>query len=186
MKLRAVSLAALAAIFTFAFLFAPDVYSQTMPVSGHTIVLDPGHGGRDPGSAECPGYMESEANLDVALRLRDLLNSSGATVFLTRVTDTYLTNKDRYTYANNVGAEVLVSIHQNGSTDHSIDGTIGLWGKRRKDLDFVKVMHARLAAELGVPDQGVTNFASGVLLKSEMPATIQEGVYISISTNAHI
>ena len=41
------------------------------------------------------------------------------------------------------------------------------------------MLHKRLASELGVPNQGVTNFASGVLLKSNMPATIQEGVYIS-------
>ena len=40
-------------------------------------------------------------------------------------------------------------------------------------------MHSRLAGELNVPDLGVTNFASGVLLKSVMPATIQETVFIS-------
>lgn len=48
-----------------------------------------------------------------------------------------------------------------------------------KDLAFAKALHKRLASELGVPDLGVTNFASGVLLKSDMPASIQETVFIS-------
>lgn len=74
---------------------------------------------------------------------------------------------------------MLVSVHLNGSTDHSANGTLGLYGKRNKDKKFTEVVHNRLAAELNVPDLGVTNFASGVLLKSEMPATIQETVFIS-------
>ena len=36
------------------------------PVTGHSIILDPGHGGSDPGSTQCPGLYESDANLDIA------------------------------------------------------------------------------------------------------------------------
>jgi N-acetylmuramoyl-L-alanine amidase len=78
-----------------------------------------------------------------------------------------------------VNGEVLVSVHLNGSSDRSKNGTLGLWGKRTKDLAVTEVLHRRLARELGVPDLGVTNFASGVLLKSDMPATLQEAVFIS-------
>lgn len=148
-------------------------------VSGRKIVIDPGHGGSDYGSMECPGYYESNANLDIAYKLKSLLEQNGANVLMTRTDDSYKSNNDRYTEANKFGGEALVSIHLNGSTNHNKDGTAGLYGKRIKDLAFAKALHKRLASELGVPDLGVTNFASGVLLKANMPASIQETVFIS-------
>jgi N-acetylmuramoyl-L-alanine amidase len=151
------------------------------PVTGHRIVIDPGHGGSEPGSTECPDLPEKTANLDIAYRLKALLDQDGAFVFMTRTDDSYKSNNDRYTYANRVNGEVLVSVHLNGSTDHSVNGTLGLYGKRSKDEAFTRILHQRLASELGVLDRGVTNFASGVLLKSNMPATIQEAVFISNS-----
>lgn len=158
--------------------FITKAYSATA-VSGHKIVVDAGHGGTDFGSTECSGLPEKDANLDIALRLKSLLEADGAQVFVTRTDDSTLSNGDRYNYANSVNGEALVSIHLNGSTNHNKDGTQGLYGKRNKDKAFTDIVHKRLAKELGVPDLGITNFASGVLLKSDMPATIQEAVFIS-------
>ncbi len=149
------------------------------PVSGRRIVIDPGHGGSSSGSTECAGLREADANLDIGFRLKALLEADAAEVFMTRENDSTKSNKNRYEFANSVNGEALVSVHLNGSTNHMANGTLGLYGKRNKDLDFAKTIHSRLASELGVPDLGVTNFASGVLLKSDMPATIQEAVYIS-------
>lgn len=170
------------ALFAIILVLSLVVVSRTIaatPVTGRKIVIDPGHGGSDPGSTECAGLSEANANLGIAQRLYTLLDSDGADVILTRTGDYFLSNNDRYTAANSFGGEALVSIHLNGSTNHSTNGTLGLYGKRGKDLEFTKTIHNRLAGELGVPDLGVTNFASGVLLKSEMPATMQETVYIS-------
>lgn len=152
------------------------------PLTGHRIVLDPGHGGSDYGSTECLTLAEKDANLDIAYRLKSLLGVDGAQAFLTRSDDSTKSNYDRYTLANSVNGEVLVSIHLNGSTNHNKNGTKGLYGKILKDKPFTEVVNKRLSNELGVPNLGVTNFASGVLLKSNMPATIQETVYISNST----
>ncbi|HSN78042.1 MAG TPA: N-acetylmuramoyl-L-alanine amidase [Anaerolineae bacterium] len=159
------------------------VFAQDAPVAGHRIILDPGHGGSDPGTTECPGLYEKDANLDIAYSLKALLEANGAVVGMTRTDSTSNpSNTQRANFANSNNGEVLLSIHLNGSKDHSVDGTIGLWGKRNKDLQFARVMHGVLPGALQVPDQGVTNFASGVLLKSDMPATIQESVYLSNST----
>ena len=162
--------------------FTSFAFAQTNPLLGKVIVLDPGHGGTDFGSTECSGLPEKEATLDIANRLKPLLEADGAQVFLTRTDDSTKSNNDRYTLANSVNGEALVSIHLNGSTDSSKNGTSGLYGKLNKDKTFTQTVHARLASELGIPDLGVTNFASGVLLKSEMPATMQETVFISNST----
>ena len=162
--------------------FTSFVFAQTNSLVGKAIILDPGHGGTDYGSTQCLGLPEKEATLDIANRLKLLLEADGAQVFLTRTDDSTKSNNDRYTFANSVGGKALVSIHLNGSTDSSKNGTLGLYGKLNKDKSFTQLVHARLVAELGIPDLGITNFASGVLLKSEMPATMQETVFISNST----
>lgn len=147
-------------------------------VTGKTVVLDPGHGGSDSGAVNGT-LREAVVTLDIANRLKILLETEGAIVHLTRNCDCDKSNNERYSLANSVGGNALVSIHLNGSTDPNKNGTMGLWGKKTKDLDFTKIMHQALYPSLGVPDSGVTNFASGVLLKSEMPATIAETVFIT-------
>lgn len=169
----------LALTFFSLLVFTSFAFAQTTSLVDKVIVLDPGHGGSDYGSTECLGLPEKEATLDIGYRLKALLEADGAQAFLTRTDDSTKSNNDRYTFANSVGGEALVSIHLNGSIDSSKNGTLGLYGKLNKDKAFTQTVHARLASELGIPDLGVTNFASGVLLKSDMPATIQETVFIS-------
>lgn len=149
-------------------------------ISGKTIILDPGHGGSDSGAVN--GVLrEADVNLDIANRLKALLEKDGATAYLTRDCDCTKSNEARYTFANNAGGQALVSIHLNGSINSNTNGTQGLYGQKNKDLGFTKVMHQALFPSLGVNDLGITNFASGVLLKSNMPATIAETVFITNS-----
>jgi N-acetylmuramoyl-L-alanine amidase len=159
-------------------LFSTSV-TAISPVTGHSIVIDAGHGGNEGGSLACADYPEKEANLDIAVRLKALLEADGATVHMTRTYDRALSNNDRYTFANSTNGEVLVSIHLNGSSDSTVNGTLGLYGKKAKDQKFTEVMHVDMPTDLNVPDMGLTNFSSGLLLKSNMPATIQETVFIS-------
>ena len=164
------------------FLFPPIVSAVGKPVpppsSTKVVVLDPGHGGSDSG-AVYNSLREADVNLDIAFRLKTLLENAGYTVFMTRIDDSTKNNNDRYTFANSVGGNALVSIHLNASTDHSVNGTQGFWGKKNKDETFTRTVHQALASQLGVNDRGVTNFPSGVLLKSNMPSTLQETVFIS-------
>ncbi len=173
-------------LFLFLFLgllnFPHSVKAQTN-LSGKVVVLDSGHGGSDTGAVNGTLY-EKTVTLDIANRLKTLLEADGATVYLTRNCDCDKSNNDRYTLANSVSGNILVSIHLNGSTNSSKDGTQGLWGKKNKDQAFTKVIHQALTGSLGVPDLGVTNFASGVLLKSNMPATIAETIFIT-NTNEY-
>lgn len=155
--------------------------SHTAEATSHKIVIDAGHGGDEPGSMECPGLSEADANLDVAKRLKALLEPD-VKVYMTRETDVYMTNRDRYTLANNTDGEILVSIHFNGSTDHELNYTQGLYAKWKKDIDLASTIHNQLYPSLGIPNGGLLQFASGVILKAEMPATIQEVAFISNTT----
>jgi N-acetylmuramoyl-L-alanine amidase len=80
------------------------------------IVIDPGHGGHDPG-AKVKGLTEAELTLDIALRLEKLLvaKQPGVEVVLTRRADAYVQLEERTAMANRVGADLFLSIHANAS-----------------------------------------------------------------------
>ena len=77
-----------------------------------TIVIDPGHGGKDPG-ASANGVMEKNVNLAVGLELWRVLSARGYNVVMTRNTDVYLTLQERTDIANRENADLFVSIHVN-------------------------------------------------------------------------
>ena len=86
------------------------------------IVIDAGHGGRDPG-AQGPGYTEAGLTLDIALRLEKLLaKEPGVEVVLTRRTDEYVALQERTAIANREGADLFLSIHANASRNRSARG----------------------------------------------------------------
>jgi N-acetylmuramoyl-L-alanine amidase len=79
------------------------------------IVIDPGHGGHDPG-AQANGITEADLVLDIALRLEKLLQAQpGVEVVLTRRTDTFIPLEERTAIANREGADLFLSIHANAS-----------------------------------------------------------------------
>ena len=88
-----------------------------------TIILDPGHGGKDPGAIGRSGLMEKEVVLDVALRLRELLKDRlGKNALMTRATDVFIELDDRAKYANSQKADLFVSIHINSHPSPNIRG----------------------------------------------------------------
>jgi N-acetylmuramoyl-L-alanine amidase len=150
------------------------------------VVLDAGHGGSDSGAVNARhGLVEEEETLDVARRLETLLEADGHAVCMTRTGDETLSNNDRSAYANTTGAEVLVSVHMNGSSDPATDYTTTLFGKWRKDKALAQTVFKSLSTLPAADGAGTMrtrapySFASGVLLKSEMPATIAETVFIT-------
>jgi N-acetylmuramoyl-L-alanine amidase len=150
------------------------------------VVLDAGHGGTDSGAVNAKyGLKEKEQTLIIAKRLEALLEADGHAVRMTRTDDRTLSNSQRYTYANTTGAKVLVSVHMNGSSNSSADYTTTLFGKWRKDKELAYSMFDELSTlpsatgTRTIATRDPYSFASGVLLKSNMPATIAETVFIT-------
>ncbi len=85
------------------------------------IVIDPGHGGRDPG-AQARGISEAAITLDIALRLEKLLKAAGLEVVLTRRTDRYVPLEERTEIANRAGGDLFLSIHANASRNPRAQG----------------------------------------------------------------
>jgi N-acetylmuramoyl-L-alanine amidase len=167
-------------------------------LEGVTICLDPGHGGSDPGAVYDDGVIyleEKEINLDVAKALAAKLGGAGATVVLTRSdNEANPSNEERYTTANDAGADILVSIHTNSVLkDPEIrDGAMTLYFHMDDEVlarAIYIVMYDALrtraeSAGLTFTSFGVSKFASRILMSSNMPGTILEPVCMSNPTEA--
>ncbi len=96
--------------------------ARQLGLSVSRIVIDPGHGGRDPG-AQARGLHEADLTLDVALRLEALLRDEpGIDVVLTRRTDVYIPLEERTAIANREDADLFLSIHANASRNTAARG----------------------------------------------------------------
>jgi N-acetylmuramoyl-L-alanine amidase len=94
-----------------------EQYNWNLPVTiaKLTVVLDPGHGGIDPGAC-ANGIEEEDINLAVALQVRNILNSYGINVVMTRTTDATVALLDRATISNNSVGDIFVSLHSNSAS----------------------------------------------------------------------
>lgn len=103
---------------------APVLAPQAVSVPHiRTIVLDPGHGGKDPGNLnKRMGLTEKTLALDVTKRLKAILEAKGYRVLITRTRDTYVELEDRTAYANRAKADLFLSIHFNGAESTSAAG----------------------------------------------------------------
>jgi len=93
------------------------VPSGSKRLNGLVICVDPGHGGNESGALGCGGKKESEFNLGIALKLRDLLQREGAHVIMTRTGDTDVSLDQRVAIANQNNVDILLSVHNNALPD---------------------------------------------------------------------
>jgi len=116
-----------------------------------TIVIDPGHGGKDPGAVSKSGLQEKHVVLDIAKRLKTLLESSGSYhVYLTRETDIFIPLEERTAFANQKGADVFISLHVNSHKSRDAQGIETYY------LSLASDEEARLTAALENASAGKT------------------------------
>jgi N-acetylmuramoyl-L-alanine amidase len=97
--------------------------ARQLGLSARRIVIDPGHGGHDPGTIGPGGLQEKDLVLDVALRLEKLLRAEpGTDVIMTRSTDVFVPLEERTAIANSKEADLFLSIHANSSRSASARG----------------------------------------------------------------
>ena len=100
-------------------------FSAPSPSSGvrlRTLVIDAGHGGKDPGAIGRNGLREKDVTLDVARRFRDLLINDGFRVVMTRYDDRFIPLSGRSAIANRERADLFISIHANSSRSRRASG----------------------------------------------------------------
>src|SRR5581483_678437 len=165
--------------------FAPTAHSDYVARNPRLIVIDPGHGGSDPGSQH-GGLGEAALNLDTAKRLRDLLVARGWQVKLTRETDVdvFAPNDSardelqaRVDVANNAGARLFVSIHTNAFINSGPYGTT-CYISKPDDVAFARMIEAHLAND-GTKDDGVVKSHLYVTVHTKMPAVLVEMAFLT-------
>jgi N-acetylmuramoyl-L-alanine amidase len=93
------------------------------PATAPLVMLDPGHGGKDPGAIGVSGTYEKHIALAAAEQLREMLNADGRyRVELTRMRDVFIPLEDRVALAQRKGAALFVSMHADALADHSVRG----------------------------------------------------------------
>lgn len=146
----------------------------------YKIILDPGHGGSDPG-AVFEGRQEKDDALRIANAVGDILRQNGYDVEFTRTTDVYDTPFEKATKANNAGGDLFVSFHRNSSpTPNQYDGVQTLvYDDSGLKADLARNINANLA-KMGFADKGVVERPNLVVLKrTKMPAVLIEAGFIN-------
>jgi N-acetylmuramoyl-L-alanine amidase len=144
-----------------------------------TIVLDPGHGGDDSGTAPRGMMAEKKATLDVALRASAKLQAAGHRVILTRKSDRYIELSDRVSLSNQTsGKPVFVSLHFNSCSNRSISGLETYYYSRRS-LKLAAALHRRIVQATGAPDRGLRSARFYVLRFNRQPSVLLELGFLS-------
>lgn len=169
------------------------VASEKLEVrTGHTIVIDPGHGGEDPGKVGINGELEKDINLQIAMKVRDLLADAGIQVIMTREDDRMLAGenssskktadlKERIRIIDEAKADFVVSIHQNSYTSSDVHGAQVFYyshseeGKRAAEI----MQNALLAVEAENHRSAKANDSYYLLTRTKAPVIIVECGFLS-------
>ena len=140
------------------------------------IVIDAGHGDEDPGSS-ISNVDEKDLNLQIALKLKSALEEEGYEVMMTRSDDTYLTLTERAEFANEVEADLFISIHQNSYIDDSTVSGIEVYynesTKTESDEVLAQFIQTELVETTGARDRGIRAYDELVVTRTtEMPACL--------------
>lgn len=164
------------------------------------VVVDPGHGGIDPGTCSIykEGFYEKDINLDIGLKLRTFLENSGVSVIMTRETDTEVYKSAIYNYnenvrerpriANNNNAALFISIHVNAYDTKLLGGEnyngteIYYFGRTHGDYtdkQFAAMMGQAVDIKTDTKYNGTRKKDLGVLRLARMPALLIETAYLT-------
>ncbi len=141
------------------------------------VVIDPGHGGPDPGAIGIGGIKESDVVLEVSKTVQKLLSEKGVKVRLTRKNEVDLDLSPRVSFANNSNADIFVSIHANASRGkrRDINGLETFYYRGwRGRLLAKRIQKQILRVSPGSPDRGVKQGRFYVIKNTRMPAVLVE------------
>ena len=164
----------------------------TPGLKGKIIALDAGHGGSDTGAIGPTGVTEKGVTLRVAKALQKLLQAEGATVLMTRTTDTEVSPKKanasdveelqaRCDVGNDGNADIFVSMHMDSFTNSTPSGTTGYYYTKgsKASQRLAQYVSEGVVTALGTGNRGTKSCNFYVVKHTDMPATLVEMAFIS-------
>ncbi|MDJ0658204.1 MAG: N-acetylmuramoyl-L-alanine amidase [Crocosphaera sp.] len=143
------------------------------------VVIDPGHGGKDPGAIGLGGLREVDVILPISLEVSQILQQQGVQVMLTRNADYFVSLQGRTALANRARADIFVSIHANavGGGRSNVNGMETFYTGNRQ---LAEVIHRSILRNVTVArDRGVKSSRFYVLRTSRMPAALVEVGFVT-------
>jgi len=145
-----------------------------------TVVIDAGHGGKDPGATSILGFYEKGVNLSVARQVAHLLEQRGLRVKMTRTSDYFVELEDRAAIANNLNADLFVSIHADSFPKSTRRGfTVYIARSASSSSRRAASAIARSMSGTGLNSFGVQTAGYHVLTGTRGPAVLVELGYLS-------
>lgn len=152
-------------------------------LAGMVVVVDPGHGGDDPGFIGPGGLREADAVFSLAIQLESALAAAGVEVFLTRDARHGPPDEERAALANTLGADLYVALHAGGSADPEANGTSTyFFGHARFHSEAGRMLAESIQEHLtalGMTDDRAHGKTWGILRETRMPAVQVEPCYIT-------
>lgn len=147
-------------------------------LSGFTIVLDAGHGGRDPGAIAIDGTYEKDLIVDITRNIAAKLRTYGATVIETRTADYFISLDERANMSDGEQADAFISIHYNSFPVLSVQG-INTFYNSQSDYQLAHDIHSKLAANVPLQNRGIEQANYKVLRNTQAPSILLELGFIS-------
>jgi N-acetylmuramoyl-L-alanine amidase len=148
-----------------------------------TIVIDPGHGGFDRGGIPGQRVPEKAMTLDVALRLKPLLERAGYKVIMTRSTDVFVPLGNRVAIANSYPNAIFVCIHFNSATRSGANG-IETYFYSTESAPLAASIHSSVVGGAPSENRGVRRRGYFVLRRTTVPAVLVECGFLTNPTEA--
>ena len=144
------------------------------------ICIDPGHGGNDTGTIGPTGLKEKDANIDIALKLRDKLTGAGFRVILTRESDINHSTDEIANFANSNNADLFISIHNNSHPSPDMNGTQTFYCNSSSATSnfLANFLNVGTIDQIGTVNRGVKSANFKVLKNTKMVSALIEGVFM--------
>ncbi|MBC8630926.1 N-acetylmuramoyl-L-alanine amidase [[Eubacterium] tenue] len=163
---------------------SPKYYSfyKAQPKSRnyYKVFIDPGHGGADSGAPGLGNKNEDDLNLEVAMKVKKKLEDKNIEVKMSRESDEFIKLGERAAIANEYGADVFVSIHQNSADSESANGIETYYHPNKEMYKLLATdIQTNAIKQTGSRNRGVKSSNLAVLRESSMPSSLFESGFIS-------
>ena len=157
----------------------PKPAPKPTPTGRIVVMIDPGHGGKDPGAIGIGGLREKDVILPISKKVAEILRKNGVNAVLTRNTDYFVSLKGRVVMAERRDADLFVSIHANsmGLSRPDINGLEVYYYNSGKGL--ADAVRKGITRKVKIRDRGIRRARFYVLRKTSMPAILVETGYVT-------
>src|SRR5699024_2249859 len=156
------------------------------PLAGYNIMLDPGHGGIDPGALSLYTEKEKTLTLDFSKVIAERLRDAGATVLLTRSKDAYVSLPDRVRISESYLTDAFISIHFNAFTSSASNGVSTHYYEDGKSMELAQHIQTALDQHTNLTNRGVKQDDYYVLRENSKTSVLVELGFITNPSDLEI